>query len=347
MTLSAPSSPSDMILVTRPLGFPWVTADPFLFCVHHVDAYPAGNDKMGPNASLSGRALGQDFAGLDGWRMYHGHVVPGFPQHPHRGFETVTIVRKGYIDHSDSLGAAARFGPGDVQWLTAGGGIVHSEMFPLLDRERPNPVELFQIWLNLPSADKLVEPHFTMLWSGDIPRREIVDAEGRTTEIVVVAGQFDDARPPSPPPHSWASRPEADVAIWSIRLQAGAVCTLPPAKPGTGRTLYFFAGPSLRVAGRTLSSHAGIAVRSELEVRLEAGSAACEVLLLQGRPIREPVVQHGPFVMNSRTEIQQAISDYQRTGFGGWPWATDDPVHPREEGRFARHADGRVEQRDR
>lgn len=347
MTLSVPSSSSDIVLATRPLGFPWVTADPFLFCVHHVDAYPAGNEKMGPKASLAGRALGQDFAGIDGWRMYHGHVVPGFPQHPHRGFETVTIVRKGYIDHSDSLGAAARFGPGDVQWLTAGGGIVHSEMFPLLEREQPNPVELFQIWLNLPSSDKLVDPHFAMLWSGDIPHRAFVDADGRTTEVTIIAGQLGDARPPPPPPRSWASRPDADVAIWSIRMQAGAAWTIPPARSGTGRTLYFFAGPSLRIAERTQSSHAGVAVRSDLEVRLEAGNGPCEVLLLQGRPIREPVVQHGPFVMNSRTEIQQAIADFRRTGFGGWPWPTDDPVHPREEGRFARHADGSLERRDR
>ena len=99
-----------------------------------------------------------DFAGTDGWRMYHGSTVPGFPQHPHRGFETVTFVRQGFIDHSDSLGATARFGRGDVQWLTAGKGIVHCEMFPLLDRDGPNPCELFQIWLNLPAADKMVEP---------------------------------------------------------------------------------------------------------------------------------------------------------------------------------------------
>jgi redox-sensitive bicupin YhaK (pirin superfamily) len=135
------------------LGFPWHTQDPFLFCVHHDDAYPAGNEQMGPAASLAGRELGQDFAGKDGWRMYHGENVPGFPGHPHRGFETVTIVRRGLIDHADSLGAAARFGRGDVQWLTAGRGIVHSEMFPLVERAAPNPLELFQIWLNLPHAD--------------------------------------------------------------------------------------------------------------------------------------------------------------------------------------------------
>ena len=116
----ATSADADAILSVTPLGFPWQTHDPFLFCVHHDDAYPAGNEQLGPAASLAGRNLGQDFEGKDGWRMYHGEVVPGFPQHPHRGFETVTIVRAGFIDHSDSLGAAARFGRGDVQWLTAG-----------------------------------------------------------------------------------------------------------------------------------------------------------------------------------------------------------------------------------
>jgi len=119
------------IIATVALGFQWPTLDPFLFCVHHDDAYPAGNDKLGPAASLDGRELGMDFQPKDGWRMYHGEVVPGFPQHPHRGFETVTIVRQGLIDHSDSLGATARFGRGDVQWLTAGKGISHCEMFPL------------------------------------------------------------------------------------------------------------------------------------------------------------------------------------------------------------------------
>src|SRR5438445_9901225 len=162
---TTPETKADPVLRVQPLGFPWQTQDPFLFCVHHDDAYPAGNDQLGPAVSLAGRELGQDFAGKDGWRMYHGERVPGFPGHPHRGFETVTVVRRGLIDHSDSLGAAARFGGGDVQWVTAGRGIVHSEMFPLLEQGADNPLELFQIWLNLPAASKMAAPYFTMYWS--------------------------------------------------------------------------------------------------------------------------------------------------------------------------------------
>ncbi|HEX4339209.1 MAG TPA: pirin family protein [Polyangiaceae bacterium] len=337
---------ASVVLETMPLGFPWVTADPFLFCVHHDDAYPAGDERLGPRASLAGRRLGNDFTVKDGFRMYHGTVVPGFPQHPHRGFETVTIARRGYIDHSDSLGAAARFGRGDVQWLTAGGGIVHAEMFPLLESSAPNPVELFQIWLNLPSKDKLVEPHFAMLWDSNIPR-VVQDEKGRKAEVTVVAGTLDGRVPPSPPPHSWASRPDTDVAIWCIRMDAGATLTLPPAvNDESNRTLYFFRGPSVSVGGHVQTEHAAIAVRSDVELRLEAGAGECELLVLQGRPIGEPVAAHGPFVMNDASEIQQAIRDYQRTQFGGWPWPVDDPVHGKEQGRFARHADGRVERNE-
>jgi quercetin 2,3-dioxygenase len=328
---------SDVVLSVRPLGFPWETADPFLFCVHHDDAYPAGNEQMGPAASLAGRQLGQDFDGKDGWRMYHGEVVPGFPQHPHRGFETVTLARRGFIDHSDSLGATARFGRGDVQWMTAGRGVVHSEMFPLLERDRPNPVELFQIWLNLPRADKLVEPHFAMLWGPEIPRVSLAGAA-----ITIVAGRLGDAVPPPPPPHSWAARPSSDVAIWTIALEPGATWTLPAAPAGVNRSLFFFRGPELRAGDRAIRPSSVMRLRSDAELPLTAPAGA-ELLLLQGRPIGEPVVQHGPFVMNSPAEIHQAFVDYQRTGFGGWPWSSDAPVHPREAGRFARHADGREE----
>ena len=152
--------------------------------MHHDDRYPAGNERLGPKASLAGRNLGQDFEGKDGWRMYHGEIVPGFPQHPHRGFETVTVVRRGLLDHSDSMGATARYGRGDVQWLTAGRGIQHAEMFPLIERDRDNPLELFQIWLNLPTRDKMADPYFAMLWGDTLPKDVQRDSEGRTTEIM-------------------------------------------------------------------------------------------------------------------------------------------------------------------
>ncbi|MFO0746768.1 MAG: pirin-like C-terminal cupin domain-containing protein [Myxococcota bacterium] len=324
-----------------PLGFQWETLDPFLFCVHHDDHYPAGNAALGPAAPLDGRDLGRDFAGKDGWRMYHGRVVPGFPRHPHRGFETVTVVRQGLLDHSDSLGAGARYGGGDVQWLTAGSGILHAEMFPLLDQAAPNPLELFQIWLNLPRADKFATPHFTMLWRETIP--EHVDTTVGTTRVTVTAGRLGDAVPPAPPPASWAARAESDLAIWSIKMTAGARWTLPAARPGTNRVLYFFDGSGLRVAGTAVADQHGVVLQPDVAVTLEASGGAIEMLLLQGRPIGEPVVARGPFVMNTPEEIEQAWADYRRTRFGGWIWGSDDPVHGRDDGRFARRPDGSVE----
>jgi redox-sensitive bicupin YhaK (pirin superfamily) len=275
--------------------------------------------------------------------MYHGETVPGFPGHPHRGFETVTIVRRGLIDHADSLGAAARYGGGDVQWLTAGRGIVHSEMFPLLDRAGGNPLELFQIWLNLPHADKLVDPHFSMLWADEIPTHAVRDGAGRITSITLVAGGLGDLRPPAPPPNSWAARADSNVAIWLIKMAPGARWALPPAAPGSTRTLYLFRGAGARVGDGNLPADHAADLKPDFQVHLEAGPDEVELLLLQGRPIGEPVAQHGPFVMTTRAELQQAFADYQRTRFGGWPWPTEEPVHPRDQGRFARHADGRVE----
>jgi len=331
--------PAAPILRLATLGAPpWETPNPFLFCVHHLDHYPAGNDALGPAASLAGRDIGQDFAGKDGWRMYHGDRVPGFPQHPHRGFETVTIVRRGLVDHSDSLGAAARYGEGDVQWLTAGAGIQHAEMFPLLRKDADNPLELFQIWLNLPAADKMAPPHFAMFWANQVPI--VSPAEGAS--VTVVAGALGEAHPPSPPPRSYASRSDSDVAIWLIRLAAGSSWTLPAAARGSNRSLYCFDGRGLVVSGQPVSDAALVMVDPDSPIRLEAAGSAVEILLLQGRPITEPVAQHGPFVMNTRAELQQAFVDYQRTQFGGWPWKSADPVNARE-GRFARRPDGVVE----
>lgn len=318
------------------LGAQWPTLDPFLFCAHHLDAYPEANGSLGPKPDLTGRSLGSDFAGIDGWNMYHGSEIPGFPQHPHRGFETVTYVRRGWCDHADSLGATARFGEGDVQWLTAGSGIVHSEMFPLFDEQAPNPLHLFQIWLNLPAANKMVAPYYSMLWAADLPK---VPATNGAGEVTVIAGELAGHMPPAPPPDSWASAPQGDVAIWHARLDAGSSWELPSCAPGVGRVVYLFDGEELAFFGEgfdkaEISANTGAVLAPEVAVRLQARQGA-ECIILQGRPIGEPVAQHGPFVMNTRAEIEQAVEDYQRTRFGGWPWPTDDPVHGDEIRRFA------------
>jgi len=328
------------IIKTEPLGFPWATQDPFLFCVYHADTYPRGNDAFGPVPSLDGRNLGSDFVLKDGWRMYHGKSVPGFPVHPHRGFETVTVVRKGIVDHSDSLGGAGRYGKGDVQWMTAGKGIQHAEMFPLINMETPNPLELFQIWLNLPKESKFVEPHYAMLWNEQIPVISTIDQHGRATRITLIAGSLEDHMAPDPAPHSWATLPENEVAIWYMEMDSESIWNMPTASMGANRTLYFFDGDQILINDVSVKANHGIHLDPLIAVQLSNGSKKSRLLLLQGKPIKEPVVNYGPFVMNTREEIQEAYRDYQESRFGGWPWSKPDQTHPRQKGRFALHPDG-------
>jgi len=216
-------------------------------------------------------------------------------------------------------------------------------MFPLVKTDAPNPTGLFQIWLNLPAADKMVEPHFKMLWRDTIPCARVEDDSGRVSQVLVYAGGFGEHRAPAPPPHSWASREESDVAIWSLALEPGARVVLPTARAGSNRALYVVDDGRVSVDGHELAQGTGAQLVVDREVTLAAGDRPTELLVLQGRPIGEPVVQYGPFVMNSPEQIQQAIVDYRRTGFGGWPWESDGPVHARDDGRFAVHADGKSE----
>lgn len=327
----------------KPLGFPWSTQDPFLFCVHHVDYYPPGNPQLGPATSLAGRPIGQDFDPRQKWRMYHGEQVPGFPAHPHSGFETVTIVTRGLVDHSDSLGAAGRFGLGDVQWMTAGKGVQHCEMFPLLDARQENPLELFQIWLNLPRARKKAEPYFAMLWNNRIPVITSADTQGKSTSVKIVAGRYLGHRAPAPAPDSWAADDRHDVAIWVISMQPGATWTLPKATPQANRTLFFYEGSGVKIAGQPFTSHQAVELWPDQDVEIVNMDSTASFLLLQGVPIGEPVVQHGPFVGNSAEDIQHMMYEFQRSDFGGWPWPSYEHVHEASRGRFARYPDGREE----
>ena len=333
-----------LIQKIRPLGFQWETLDPFLFCVHHEDFFPKGNSALGPDPkNFEGRHMGQDFIVKDGFRMYHGSTVPGFPGHPHRGFETITVVRTGLVDHADSMGAAGRYGNGDVQWMTAGKGVQHAEMFQLLNQDKENPLELFQIWLNLPKRSKMVEPHFKMLWAESVPKFTTSSPSGHT-HIEVLVGKLDHYQSSNTPPNSWAADPDNHVAIYNIHLEPGATFILPASAPGVNRSIYYYEGNGLKIADQEIAHYHAADVDASQVCSLINGTEVSKVLVLQGRPINEPVVQHGPFVMNSKEEIYEAFQDYQNTQFGGWPWPRYDQVHDATLGRFAKHADGRVDE---
>ncbi|MEN8817173.1 MAG: pirin family protein [Nonlabens sp.] len=336
------------IINIQPLGFPWKTQDPFLFCAHHRDLYPAGDENMAVPAHLKiGRNIGQDFTIKDGFRMYHGSDIPGFPYHPHRGFETITINKEGIVDHSDSLGGAGRFGAGDVQWMTAGKGILHSEMFPMLHDDKENTLEIFQVWLNLPKASKMVPPHFKMLWKEEVPVIEQTDKNGFTTYIDLIAGRLNEHQSLEPTPNSWAAHPENEVLVVTLKMEAHATYTFPKALNNeTRRNLYFYRGNELLIDTSKVSENHSIEVDATVDLKIKnTGNTTAYLLVLQGKPINEPVAQHGPFVMNTQQEIREAFTDYQQTQFGGWPWKEQEQVHHREKGRFALHSDGREEVR--
>ena len=326
------------------LEFPWQTQDPFLFCVYHEDFYPKGTEELGPSVSLDGRNIGNDFLIKDGFRMYHGRTVPGFPAHPHRGFETITVVRKGLVDHADSAGGAGRYGNGDVQWMTAGKGLQHSEMFPLLNRDRENPFELFQIWINLPKKDKFADPHFKMLWRDDQAKEEFTDINGKKTYIEIVAGKIK-KKTSLPAPSSWAANPDNEVLVWNIKIEANGTFEIPVKTEGVNRSLYFYKGSNIFIDKEEIISNTGVELNSSVKTSIINGKTEARLLLLQGKPINEPVVQHGPFVMNSNDEISQAITDYHNTHFGGWPWNRTDKHHGPSRGRFAQYPDGTLEEK--
>lgn len=326
-----------VVVSDHALGFTWGTQDPFLFCVHHHDIYPAGNAQLGLDPQhLVGRNIGQDFQLKDGFRMYHGEEVPGFPAHPHSGFETITIVLKGFIDHSDSLGAAARFGEGDVQWMTAGKGVQHSEMFPLLNDSGKNELELFQIWLNLPHVSRKEEAFFKMLWAEEIPILNI-----NSSTVRVIAGSWNGQQAPEPPPSSWAQNTENELAIWLIDMPQDSSLELPVASADARRQLFFFEGESLGINDHQLRHNRSAILKTDQKTVISSNSPS-RILILQSRSIGEPCTQHGPFVAASQDGIFEAIQKFQNGEFGQWNWPNMQPVHAKELGRFAQYPDGKV-----
>lgn len=360
-----------MIVYKKVLGPQWPTQDPFIFLVHHQDHYPQGNEQLGPQEAPTGK-LGNDFDNAKPWRMYHGTAVPGFPVHPHRGFETVTIVQDGIVDHFDSSGGTGRYGAGDIQWMTAGAGIQHAEMFPLLDTTGGNKLQLFQIWLNLPAKDKFATPYYKMLWREQVPEVQL-----GASRVRVIAGDLGPVCAPAAPPDSWATKSQSRLRILTIRLEEGQWLYLKSESRTVLRSLYHYQGDELCLRRLTPTEVEGLSLGEEglyaipekplkvldcrgakhlcallpsgqmaalscVDLLLWAEGAAVDLLYLAAEPIAEPMAQYGPFVMNTRAEIQKAFWDYENTHFGGWPWKRSDPVHPRDYARQARYGDGAV-----
>jgi redox-sensitive bicupin YhaK (pirin superfamily) len=371
LTSSSSSSASSAAVIRKrePLANgPMKTLDPFLFCVYHKDLYPPGDEEMGVRDE---RGDGSHFHPSVPYRFYHGHRIPGFPRHPHRGFETITATIDGIIDHVDSVGNAGRYGGGDLQWMTAGSGIQHAEMFPLVNDDKANPSRFFQIWLNLPSRKKMSAPDFVMHWKDDVKK---IRSKGNEYEIVAWVGQFGDdddeassknstansANTPTPK-NSWASDEANDVGVFYVEIYAenGSVA-VPKAKIGkeANRYLYFVEGEEMVINGEKIRKKTGaeldasqsftvkctkIESTSNRNSRSDSSSngqegknKCCAFLILSGRPISEPVASHGPMVMNTNAELRQAFQDFDRTQFGGWPWKSNDVVFPREKPRFMR-----------
>ena len=228
----------------------------------------------------------------------------GVGQHPHRGFETVTIVYKGEVEHRDSTGAGGIIGPGDVQWMTAASGILHEEFHSEAFAQRGGTLEMVQLWVNLPATDKMAEPGYQTILDGDIPTLALKDGAG---SLRLIAGEFDGRTGPA--------RTFTPIDVWDLRLTADKAVTL-DLHEGRNTALVVLRG-TVQVNGLELVREGQLALFERVgdQLALEASSDAV-VLLLSGEPIDEPIVGHGPFVMNSEAEIHQAFADFQSGRFG-------------------------------
>jgi quercetin 2,3-dioxygenase len=228
----------------------------------------------------------------------------GVGTHPHRGFETVTIVYKGEVAHRDSTGKGGTIGPGDVQWMTAAGGILHEEFHSPAFTRQGGTLEMVQLWVNLPAKDKNAAPGYQTLLDRDIPAVELPDGAGT---LRVIAGEYDGHRGPA---HTFTP-----IDLWDVRLRQGGTASL---NLPDGHTVgVVMLKGAVQVNGEAIAREAQLVLLDRIggEITLEANGDA-SVLILSGEPIDEPVVMHGPFVMNTADEIREAMKDFQSGRFG-------------------------------
>lgn len=231
----------------------------------------------------------------------------GVGQHPHRGFETVTIVYKGEVEHKDSTGAGGKIGPGDVQWMTAASGIIHEEFHSQEFTKAGGVLEMVQLWVNLPAKDKMSPPRYQTLLDRDIPVIELAADAGK---VRVIAGDYAG--------HKGPALTFTPIDVWDIRLNRGGTSTfeLPSAR---NLALIVLQG-TIMVNAESVARAGQMVVlgRDGAQVSIEANTEAT-VLLLSGEPIAEPIAGYGPFVMNTQAEIRQAMDDYNNGRFGQIP----------------------------
>ena len=231
----------------------------------------------------------------------------GVGEHPHRGFETVTIVYEGEVEHHDSTGAGGRIGPGDVQWMTAASGILHEEFHSKDFTRTGGTLEMVQLWVNLPARDKMVPPTYQTLLDADIPSVALPAGAGR---VRVIAGEYDG--------HVGPARTFTSLNVWDVRLGQGHAARF-QVPEGHTTALVVLHG-TVEVNGSEIAREAQMVMldRTGSDVLLEANNDVT-VLLLSGAPIDEPIVGHGPFVMNTEEEIREAITDFNAGRFGRMP----------------------------
>lgn len=232
----------------------------------------------------------------------------GVGQHPHRGFETVTIVYEGGVAHRDSSGGGGSIRAGEVQWMTAASGVIHEEYHSPEFAAQGGAFEMVQLWVNLPAKDKMTPPGYQAILNGDIPVRALNDASGEAAgQVRVIAGEFDGARGPA---HTFTP-----LNVWDVRVKAGKSVSL--AQPEGWTSLLVVLDGTVQLNGETGLRAAQMATLSAQgrEIAIEASGDA-KLLLLAGEPIAEPVVGYGPFVMTSEAEIAQAVDDFHSGKFG-------------------------------
>lgn len=228
----------------------------------------------------------------------------GVGQHPHRGFETVTIVYKGEVAHRDSTGQGGIIGPGDVQWMTAGAGILHEEFHSEAFAKAGGTLEMVQLWVNLPASDKMAAPGYQAIVNSDIPAIDLPDDAGT---VRVIAGEFAGKGGPA--------KTFSPMHVWDLRLNQGSTSEL--AVPDGWSTAIIVLRGTVLVNGGTVARESQMAVLDQAgsRITIEANNDTV-VLLISGEPIDEPIVGYGPFVMNSQEEIAQAVEDFNSGRFG-------------------------------